>query len=120
MLNTEIESIHKTTVMGKEFTILGIKGEPWMFKSEVVEALGYKYNNEWFDEFVSDYCTSELPFMTIVDGEFVFEKIISERDVYRLILESEVDSADSLAHHLLFETVPLVREIHEENKGGEQ
>lgn len=90
-----------------ELRTLEIDGEPWFVANDVAIALGYKRANDA----VNQHCKGAAKYRPIKDAmnRIRDTRIISEPDLYRLIINSKLESAEEFERWLMEEVLPAIR-----------
>jgi prophage antirepressor-like protein len=90
-------------------TVIEKDGEPWFIGKEVATALGYTDT----DQAIRNHCKYvellkpvDLTGLEIPPRGF---KIVNEKDVYRLIMRSKLDSAEKFQDWVMDEVLPTIR-----------
>ena len=104
--------IFKNKEFGK-LTVIEKDGEPWFVGSEVSAILGYRNIKSAISKHckyvkifkVSDLETFDLPFKIPSRGR----AFINEKDIYRLIMKSELPSAERFQDWVTDEVLPTIR-----------
>lgn len=100
---------HKVSVYGfegLEIRAAMIDGEPWFSARDIAEALGYSNPQKA----VRDHCKTTRPLG--VNDSFTLgpsANVISERDVYRLIMRSKMPKAEQFEEWVVGEVIPSIR-----------
>ena len=89
-----------------ELRTLEIDGEPWFVANDVAIALGYKRANDA----VNQHCKGTAKYRPLQTAGGTQElRIISEPDLYRLIINSKLESAQEFERWLMEEVLPAIR-----------
>ncbi|MGI9501870.1 MAG: BRO-N domain-containing protein [Geminicoccaceae bacterium] len=90
---------------GQNVRVIAIKGDPWFAAKAVAELLGYTNPQEA----VRTHCKGVSEIRTPSPGGPQLTKIISERDVYRLIMRSKLPAAQRFEDWVVGEILPTIR-----------
>lgn len=82
-----------------------IDGEPWFVAKDVADALGYRDATNAIKSHCKGVAKHHLP----TNGGSQEMSIISERDVYRLIMKSNLPSAERFENWVVSEVLPSIR-----------
>jgi anti-repressor protein len=80
-------------------------GEPWFVAKEVADILGYANPSRS----VNDHCKSVKTCPTEMVGQVRHMQIIPERDVYRLVMRSNLPEAEKFEDWVVSEVLPSIR-----------
>ena len=90
---------------GSEIRTVFFNGEPWFIAKDVAEALGYTDT----DQAIRKHCKATITLPVESTGQVRHMRIIPERDVYRLILNSRLQSAERFEEWVVAEVLPSIR-----------
>lgn len=90
---------------GNEFRTVFFNGDPWFIAKDVAEALGYRDT----DQAIRKYCKAAITSPVESTGQVRHMRIIPERDVYRLIINSRLQSAERFEEWVVAEVLPSIR-----------
>ena len=102
-MQNEIE-IFKNEEFGQIRTI-DIEGKPYFMASDVAKALGYANPNKA----INDHCRAITKRSTHISGKMQEVNFISEGDLYRLISQSKLPSAERFESWVFDEVLPSIR-----------
>ena len=97
-------TIFEKAEFGKIRTTI-IDGKPWFMAKDVASALGYKYTSYA----INAHCKGVGEIQTPTSGGMQTVKIIPESDLYRLILKSQLPSAEKFQDWVTSEVLPSIR-----------
>ncbi len=80
-------------------------GEPWFIANDVARALGYASPADA----IREHCKGVTETGTPSPGGMQATKIISEKDLYRLIMHSKLPSAEAFQDWVMDEVLPSIR-----------
>ena len=92
-----------------KLTVIEKDGEPWFIGKEVAEILGYKNGSrdvERHCKYVKLLKSTEMVLLEIPSRGI---QIINEKDVYRLIMRSKLESAEKFQDWVMDEVLPSIR-----------
>ena len=107
--------MHELTVFEKaEFgkvRVVEYEGQPWFVASDVAKALGYANPQEATREHCKkvNKITQSSESLTSVNCPPIFINIIPESDVYRLVMRSNLPSAESFQDWVVEDVLPALR-----------
>jgi len=101
---------------GAEIRIVDQDGEPWFVASDVAKTLGYTNPRKA----VIDHCKGSNKTLLPSNGGTQEATIISERDVYRLIMKSKLPSAQQFEEWVVGEVIPSIRKTGNYQLSGER
>ncbi|WCH25933.1 phage antirepressor KilAC domain-containing protein [Aeromonas salmonicida] len=81
------------------------QGEPWFVAKDVAAALGYKDT----DKAIRTHCKAAKTYPAEMAGQIRHLSVIPERDVYRLIMRSKLESAEHFEEWVVGEVLPSIR-----------
>ena len=82
-----------------------IEGKPYFMASDVAKALGYARPNDA----VSAHCRATVKHSTPISGKIQDVNFIPEGDIYRLIVKSQLPSAERFEKWVFDEVLPSIR-----------
>ena len=85
--------------------IVEIDGEPWFVAKDVAEVLGYARPRDA----VADHCKGAAKHRLPTPGGMQVVAVIPERDVYRLIIRSNLPEAERFEEWVVGEVLPSIR-----------
>jgi anti-repressor protein len=88
-----------------EIRIVDNNGEPWFIANDVARALGYARP----ENAIREHCKGVTETGTPSPGGMQASKIISEKDLYRLIMHSKLPSAEAFQDWVMDEVLPSIR-----------
>lgn len=83
-----------------------IEGKPYFMASDIAKALGYARPNDA----VSAHCRAAVKRSTHISGKMQEVNFIPEGDVYRLIVRSQLPSAEKFERWVMDEVLPSIRQ----------
>ena len=98
-----------------EVRIVTLDGEPWFVGKDVAEVLGYTNSNKA----MSDHCkgvTKRYPLPT--PGGMQETRIISEPDMFRLVVNSKLPEAERFERWVFEEVLPAIRKTGQYEVGA--
>lgn len=90
---------------GSEIRTVFFNGEPWFIAKDVAEALGYTDT----DQAIRKHCKAAITLPVESTGQVRHMRIIPERDLYRLIFNSRLQSAERFEEWVVAEVLPSIR-----------
>ena len=88
-----------------EIRTVEIDGKPYFMATDIAKALGYsKPNNA-----ISAHCRAALKYSTPISGKMQEVNFIPEGDVYRLIIRSQLPTAEKFEKWVFDEVLPSIR-----------
>lgn len=88
-----------------EIRTIEIDGKPYFMATDIAKALGYsKPNNA-----ISAHCRAALKYSTPISGKMQEVNFIPEGDVYRLIIRSQLPTAEKFEKWVFDEVLPSIR-----------
>lgn len=90
---------------GSEIRTVFFNGDPWFIAKDVAEALGYTDT----DQAIRKHCKAAITSPVESTGQMRHMRIIPERDVYRLIFNSRLQSAERFEEWVVAEVLPSIR-----------
>lgn len=105
---------------GEVRTII-VDGKPYFIGSDIAKALGYKRPNDA----INQHCRATVKYSTPISGKMQDINYIPEGDVYRLIMKSQLPSAEHFEKWVFDEVLPSIRKnggyiSNQENLSSEQ
>lgn len=91
--------------------IIQKQGEPWFIAKDVAAALGYADT----DYAIRAHCKAAETCPDDSSGQVRHVKVIPERDVYRLIMKSQLPSAEKFEDWVVSEVLPSIRKSGQYN-----
>lgn len=91
---------------GFNVRVITIGGEPWFIAKDVAKALEYADT----DQAVRSHCKAQKTCPVEMTGQVRHVKVIPERDVYRLIMRSQLPAAERFEEWVVGEVLPSVRQ----------
>lgn len=85
--------------------IMEIKGQPWFVAKDIADVLGYKNPHDAIRKFCKGVRDSRTP----SEGGLQTIKIISEPDMYRLIIKSNLPAAEEFEKWIVEDVLPSIR-----------
>lgn len=89
-----------------EVRTVEIDGKPYFMASDIAKALGYARPNDA----VSAHCRATVKYSTPISGKMQEVNFISEGDIYRLIVRSNLPSAERFEKWVFDEVLPQIRQ----------
>lgn len=86
--------------------VIMIDGKPYFCGSDVAKALGYKRPNDA----ISQHCRATVKHGTPISGKIQEINYISEGDMYRLITNSHLESAEKFESWVFDDILPTIRQ----------
>lgn len=102
--STDIATVFRHSMFG-EIRIVDNSGEPWFIAKDVATVLGYANPQEA----IREHCKGVSETRTPSPGGMQATKIISEKDLYRLIMHSKLPSAEAFQDWVMDEVLPSIR-----------
>lgn len=95
------------TFDGFDVRVIAIDGEPWFVAKDIAEVLGYTNTRKA----VRDHCKAAKPVggndsFLLLDPQTI---VIPERDMYRLVLKSQLPAAERFEEWVVSEVLPSIR-----------
>jgi len=90
---------------GNEIRTVFFDSDPWFIAKDVAEALGYTDT----DQAIRKHCKAAITSPVESTGQVRHMRIIPERDVYRLIFNSRLQSAERFEEWVVAEVLPSIR-----------
>jgi len=90
---------------GNEIRTVFFNDDPWFIAKDVAEALGYTDT----DQAIRKHCKAAITSPVESTGQVRHMRIIPERDVYRLIFNSRLQSAERFEDWVVTEVLPSIR-----------
>lgn len=81
------------------------QGEPWFVATDVASALGYTDT----DQAIRRHCKAPKIYPVETTGQVRHLSVIPERDVYRLIMRSKLESAERFEEWVVSDVLPSIR-----------
>ena len=106
-------TIFEKAEFGKIRTTI-IDGKPWFMAKDVASALGYKDTSYA----INAHCKGVGEIQTPTSGGMQTVKIIPESDLYRLILKSQLPSAEKFKDWVTSEVLPAIRKTGSYSMGS--
>lgn len=111
----------ESTLFGSLITFIDDKGAPWFVGKHVAEKLGYDFSNtSTLAHILTRHCPDKCSVQTLYETYSVLPKgvrrnsaIISEADLYRLVMNSALEGAEAFQDWVVREVLPSIR-----NHGG--
>lgn len=117
-MQNQTVQIFESTLFGSLTTIIDNNGAPWFVGRQVAEKLGYVRNNP--DQNISNalnrHCPDSQPLSNLTENRLgirASSKMISEADLYRLVMNSTLEGAQAFQDWVVSEVLPSIR-----NHGG--
>ena len=82
-----------------------INGKPYFMASDVAKALGYTNPNKA----INDHCRAITKCSTPISGKIQEVNFISEGDIYRLVVKSQLPNAEKFEAWIFDEVLPAIR-----------
>lgn len=82
-----------------------VDGQPWFVGSDIAKVLGYKNERDA----IKRHCKGVVKHDILTNGGFQKASTIPESDVYRLIINSELPSAEKFERWVMEEVLPSLR-----------
>lgn len=97
--------------------VVEIDGDPWFVGKDVAEALGYEEPGSA----IRQHCRGGVKYTPILDslGRKQETRIISEPDLFRLVVNSQLPSAEKFERWVFEEVLPSIRKTGGYQIGGE-
>lgn len=89
-----------------EVRTVEIDGKPYFMASDIAKALGYARPNDA----VSAHCRATVKYSTPISGKMQEVNFIPEGDIYRLIVRSNLPSAERFEKWVFDEVLPQIRQ----------
>lgn len=105
--NNSPVSVFNNEEFGKIRTLI-INDEPWFVGSDVAQALGYKRPNDAVNQHCKYTMKHRIPHPQNIDKTLEVN-LISEGDLYRLIIRSKLPSAQKFEEWVMDEVLPQIR-----------
>ena len=83
-----------------------INGKPYFVANDVAKALGYNYPKDA----ISRHCRGAINHLYLTKGGLQEVKVIPEGDIYRLIVRSNLPSAERFEKWVFDEVIPQIRQ----------
>lgn len=96
--------------------VVEVEGEPWFVGKDVAEALGYANSSKA----MGDHCkgvAKRYPLQTA--GGMQEVRVINEADLFRLVVNSQLPSAEKFERWVFEEVLPSIRKTGSYQAGGE-
>lgn len=88
-----------------QIRMIEIEGKPYFIANDVAKALGYSVPKDA----ISRHCKGALKHRHLTDGGEQEVKIIPEGDIYRLVIKSQLPTADKFESWVFDEVLPSIR-----------
>lgn len=82
-----------------------IDGKPYFVGNDVAKALGYAVPKDA----ISRHCKGALKHRYLTDGGEQEVKVITEGDIYRLVIKSQLPKAEEFEHWIFDDVIPTIR-----------
>lgn len=90
---------------GADVRVVTIDGEPWFVAKDVADLLGYADT----DYAIRAHCKASQTWAGESSGQVRHMKIIPERDLYRLVMKSQLPAAERFEEWVVGEVLPSIR-----------
>jgi prophage antirepressor-like protein len=80
-------------------------GEPWFIAKDVADLLDYADT----DKAVRTHCKASKTYPVEMAGQVRHVKVIPERDLYRLVMRSQMPAAEAFEEWVVGEVLPIIR-----------
>jgi len=88
-----------------EIRVVTIDGEPWFVAKDVAKVLGYVRARDA----VADHCKGAVKRRLLTAGGMQETTLIPERDLYRLVMKSQLPSAERFEEWVVGDVLPSIR-----------
>ncbi|SOE66778.1 Prophage antirepressor [Burkholderia sp. D7] len=85
--------------------VIVIDGEPWFVAKDVAEVLGYADT----DKAIRAHCKAATTYPAEMAGQVRHIKLVSERDLYRLVFKSKLPAAERFESWVVAQVLPCIR-----------
>ncbi|TDY23597.1 BRO family protein [Paraburkholderia sp. BL6665CI2N2] len=85
--------------------VIVIDGEPWFVAKDVAEVLGYADT----DKAIRAHCKAATTYPAEMAGQVRHIKLVSERDLYRLVFKSKLPAAERFEDWVVSRVLPSIR-----------